>query len=186
MPTEGLDGPSVGGRSQSLFLLAAKVIQPKELVFVSTKAQEVYEAVNALVDSGIAKSEAFAQAAKERGIKYDSARGSYYTHKRVLEGGGTPSSGTRSSGPRRSRKRETTPEDAIASAIDSLRGAVLAIGEEETMARLRSEEAIAEYADIQRTAQIRAEAINQKITALGGEPQPLHEPDTEQEPATPE
>jgi hypothetical protein len=150
------------------------VIQTKGGTFVSTRAQEVYEAVERLVDSGVAQSDAFRQVAAEKGLKFDSTRGSYYSHKRSLKDGPAPSPGTTTRTPaRRPRKRETTAEDAVAAAIAALQGAVDSIQSEVTQARERAEEAQAEYADSQATAESRIEAINAKITALGGTPEPL-------------
>ena len=64
-----------------------------------TKAQEVYEKVEALVASGMKKADAFRQAADEFDQPFNSIRGAYYTHTRTL--GGTPS--------RPRGKRETVP-----------------------------------------------------------------------------
>jgi hypothetical protein len=86
-----------------------------------TKAQEVYEKVEALIASGVDKSDAFKQLAEETGRPYDSLRGSYYTHKRKLEGG---SEGAKSS---RTRRRETTPNDALADARASLERSIASI-----------------------------------------------------------
>ncbi len=62
-----------------------------------SKAQEIRERVDALVEEGKSRPEAFKQVAGERGIKLDSVRGVNYTAARG-------SSGTRS----RPRRRETT------------------------------------------------------------------------------
>ena len=47
-----------------------------------TKAQEVYERVEALVASGMKKADAFRQAAEEFGQPFNSMRGAYYAHTR--------------------------------------------------------------------------------------------------------
>ncbi len=148
---------------------------------MSTRAQEVYEAVERLVDSGVAQSDAFRQVAEEQGLKFDSARGSYYSHKRSLKDGPAPPSGNTRTPARRPRKRETTTEDAIGAAIAALQSAVHDIRSEVTLAQERAEEAQAEYAHSQATARSRIEAINAKITALGGTPEPLTEPDDAEE-----
>ena len=88
-----------------------------------TKAQQTYERINALVDGGMQKAEAFKQLAGEYGQPVTSVRGAYYGHKRVLERGDEPSTRTA----RRSRKRETTTQDAVASAVASLRGDIESI-----------------------------------------------------------
>ena len=102
-----------------------------------TKAQQTYERVNALVDGGMQKAAAFKQLAEEYGQPVDSVRGAYYGHKRVVETGGQP--GTGRSGVRRSRKRETTTQDAIASAVATLRSAIDSIEIELEAARERAE-----------------------------------------------
>ncbi len=45
-----------------------------------TKAQEVYERVEALVASGVKKADAFRQLADELGQPFNSVRGAYYAH----------------------------------------------------------------------------------------------------------
>jgi hypothetical protein len=66
-----------------------------------TKAQEVYDRVEAMVAAGTDKADAFRQIAEEAGRPFDSVRGSYYSHKKKLEGGD-------SAKPARTRRRETT------------------------------------------------------------------------------
>src|SRR5256885_16392155 len=68
-----------------------------------TKAQEVYERVEALVASGMEKADAFRQVADEYGQPFNSMRGAYYAHTRTLGGS-----------PKRSSKRQTAV-DPIAS-----------------------------------------------------------------------
>ena len=60
-----------------------------------TKAQQTFERINALVESGKTKADSFKQLAEEYGQPVDSVRGAYYGHKRVLERGDEPSTGTR-------------------------------------------------------------------------------------------
>ena len=104
-----------------------------------TKAQQTYERINALVDGGMQKAAAFKQLAEEYGQPVGSVRGAYYGHKRIVETGGQPGTG-RSSG-RRPRKRETTTQDAIASAVATLRSACDSIEIELEAARDRATEA---------------------------------------------
>ena len=85
-----------------------------------TKAQEVFEKVEALIASGTPKAEAFKQLAKEYGQPVNSIRGSYYQHTR-------PGNGETGSRPRR---RETTPEDALADARAALERAIASIDRE--------------------------------------------------------
>ena len=125
---------------------------------MSTKAQQTYERVNTLVEGGTPKAEAFKQLASEYGQPVTSVRGAYYSAKRVLEGG-DPS-------PRRSRKRETTPDDAVAAAVATLEAAVDAIEQELLAAGQRATEAQAEYEAMQATAAARTEEIRAKIAVL--------------------
>jgi predicted nucleic acid-binding Zn-ribbon protein len=120
-----------------------------------TKAQEVYERVEALVASGMKKADAFRQAAEEFGQPFNSMRGAYYAH-------------TRSTGQTapRTRKRQTTTEDAIESAVIVLNRAIAAIDGEIDAAKTRAEEAKAEYEHLRDTAEERKVAIQAKIEAL--------------------
>lgn len=124
-----------------------------------TKAQVTFERINALVDGGTAKADAFKQLAEEYGQSTDSVRGAYYTAKRQAEGS-TPS--TRS----RSRKRETTTEDAVASAVATLRGAIDSIEFELQTARERADEARAEYEAMKAASGGRIKEIQAKIAVL--------------------
>jgi hypothetical protein len=125
-----------------------------------TKAQEVYEKVEALIASGVDKSDAFKQLAEETGRPYDSLRGSYYTHKRKLEGG---SEGAKSS---RTRRRETTPDDALADARASLERSIASIDKEVEVAKERAQESAAEYEAIRGSADERKAAIAERLEAL--------------------
>lgn len=129
-----------------------------------TKAQQTYERVNTLVDGGMQKAAAFKQLAEEYGQPVDSVRGAYYGHKRIVETGGQP--GTGRSAVRRSRKRETTTQDAIASAVATLRSAIDSIEVELEAARERADEAKAEYEAMQAASAGRIEEIRAKIAVL--------------------
>ena len=132
-----------------------------------TKAQQTYERINALVDGGMQKAAAFKQLAEEYGQPVDTVRGAYYGHKRVVETGGQPGAG-RATG-RRPRKRETTTQDAIASAVNSLEAAIDSIERELEAARERASEAQAEYEAMQAASTGRIEEIRAKIAALDPE-----------------
>ena len=135
-----------------------------------TKAQVTFERINALVDGGMQKADAFKQLAEEYAQSTDSVRGAYYTAKRQVEGGtGTPRS--------RSRKRETTTEDAVASAVATLRGACESIEFELQTARERAEEAKAEYEAMKAASGGRIKEIRAKIAVL--------DPTVSDEPAKP-
>ncbi|HWF32930.1 MAG TPA: hypothetical protein VG188_10280 [Solirubrobacteraceae bacterium] len=122
-----------------------------------TKAQEVYDKVEALVASGTPKAEAFKQLAGEYGQPVDSVRGTYYGEKRKREGGGKSS---------RTRRRETTPEDALADARASLERSVAAIDREVEGAKERADEAKAEYEALKASAAERKKAITDRLDAL--------------------
>ncbi len=129
-----------------------------------TKAQEVYEKVEAMVASGeVKKADAFKTLAEQYGQPVDSIRGAYYQHKRVLDNGGTAPAG---GGARRTRRRETTSEIAVESAVATLRRAVESIDAEIEVARERAKEAQAEYETMQASAGERKAAIEEKITLL--------------------
>jgi hypothetical protein len=88
-----------------------------------TKAQEIYDAVEKRIAEGTDKADAFKALSEETGRPYDSVRGSYYSHKKKLEGGD-------SAKPSRTRRRETTPDDALADARAALQRAIDAIDRE--------------------------------------------------------
>jgi RNA processing factor Prp31 len=120
-----------------------------------TKAQEIYERVEALVASGVKKADAFRQVAEEYGQPFNSMRGAYYAY-------------TRSSGQSapHTRKRQTTTEDAIESAVIVLNRAIASIDGEIEVAKARAAEAKAEYEHLRDTAEERKAAIQAKIDAL--------------------
>lgn len=120
-----------------------------------TKAQEVYERVEALVASGSRKADAFRQVAEEFGQPFNSMRGAYYAYTRSI-GQSAP----------RTRKRQTTTEDAIASAVTALNRAISSIDGEIEVAKARATETKAEYEHLRDTAEERKAAIQAKIDAL--------------------
>jgi len=119
-----------------------------------TKAQQVYDKVEALVASGVRKADAFQQVADEFGQPFNSMRGAYYAHTRTL-GGST----------KRSRKSETTV-DPIEQATTVLTKAVEAIDAEVGAAKARTDEAKTEYEHLRDTAGERKASIKAKIDAL--------------------
>ncbi|MEJ7783283.1 MAG: hypothetical protein WKF96_00680 [Solirubrobacteraceae bacterium] len=146
---------------------------------MSTKAEQTYETVSRLVEQGIEQADAFRQVAEQTGLKYDSVRGAFYGHKRVLERGDEPGEGRSRASGRRSRKRETTTQDAVASAVATLRGAIDSIESELETARERAAEATAEYEAMQAAVGGRIEEIRAKIAVLDPEAD-----DASSEPAT--
>ncbi len=125
-----------------------------------TKAQEIYEEVEKRIATGVDKADAFKALAEETGRPFDSLRGSYYTHKRKLEGGEPGSK------PSRTRRRETTPDDALADARAALERAVEAIDREVEAAKSRADEAGAEYEALKASAGDRKKAITDRLEAL--------------------
>jgi hypothetical protein len=124
---------------------------------MATKAQEVYEKVESMIASGTEKADAFKALAEESGRPYDSIRGSYYSHKKKLEGGETRT---------RTRRRETTPEDALADARSSLERSIAAIDREVEAAEERATESAAEAKALKASATERKKAITERLEAL--------------------
>lgn len=155
----GLDGPAGSGkRRNASFADPANAIQQKE-ISVSTKAQQIYEAVTRLVDEGLEQADAFRKVAADTGLKFDSVRGAFYSARRAANGEAGKAS-------RRSRKRETTPEDAVASAVAALETAIESIQVELDFASQRAREAVAEYEALKASSGPRIEEIRSKITVL--------------------
>jgi hypothetical protein len=122
-----------------------------------TKAQEIYDKVNELVASGVEKADAFRQLSESLNRPFDSVRGSYYSHKKKIEGG--------ESRPR-VRRRETTPEAAMADARASLERSIAAIDREVEVAEERAAESAAEAKALKASAADRKKAITEKLETL--------------------
>lgn len=122
-----------------------------------TKAQEIYDRVEAMIASGVEKSDAFKQIAEEAERPYDSIRGSYYSHKKKLDGGESKP---------RTRRRVTSPDDALADARAALERAVQSIDKEVEAAKVRAQEAAAEYESIRGSAEERKQTISARLEAL--------------------
>ncbi len=120
-----------------------------------TKAQEVYDRVEALVASGVKKADAFRQVADEFEQPFNSMRGAYYAHTRTL--GGAPS---------RPRKQAASNGDPIEQATTVLTRAVESIDAEVADAKTRVDEAKTEYEHLRDTAAERKAAIQAKIDVL--------------------
>jgi hypothetical protein len=121
-----------------------------------TKAQEIYEKVNALIESGTDRPAAFKQVAADYAQPVNSIRGSYYSFSRGTTGGGKG----------RPRRRETTPEDALADARAALERSIQAIDREVTVAGERAAEATAEHEALKASAAERKAAISERLEAL--------------------
>lgn len=124
-----------------------------------TKAQEIYERVNALVAEGAKKADAFRQVAEEYKQPFNSMRGAYYAHQRALTGD-SPAR------PRRRSARNKQAIDPVASATSILSDAIERIDEEIETARLHAEDAKTAYEQLLETAQERKAALQAKIEAL--------------------
>jgi hypothetical protein len=124
---------------------------------MATKAEQIFEEVNQMIASGTSKADAFKAIAEEQSRPVDSIRGAYYGHKRKIEGGtSTP----------RTRRRETTPDQAMADARSSLERSIAAIDREVEVAEDRAREAAAETKELKASAAERKQAISEKLEAL--------------------
>lgn len=153
-----LDGRSV---DRTLFCLPLTIQHPQKRggAVTKTKAQEIYERVEALVKEGTSKKDAFRQLAAEFDQPINSMRGAYYAA-RQQNGEAVPR------GARSRKKRETTAEDAIERAVIELETSIEDIQEEVEASRVRAEEATAEHKMLKGNAGLRIELIKDKIAAL--------------------
>jgi chromosome segregation ATPase len=119
-----------------------------------SKAQEVYEKVEALVGSGMSKADAFKQLAEEYGQPVNSLRGAYYLHTSSL--GGTPRSS-------RKRKAEVDP---VAEAVSVLEEALETVDDDVAEAKEQADDAKAVYEHLRDTAKERKAELQAKIDAL--------------------
>lgn len=124
---------------------------------MATKAEQIFTRVHELMDQGMSRADAFNKIAEEEGRPKDSIRGAYYGHKKKLEGG---------EGKPRTRRRETTPEDALADARASLERSLAAIDRECEAADERAAEAAAEAKALKASAADRKKAITERLEAL--------------------
>ncbi len=122
-----------------------------------TKAQEVFQRVEELVAGGASKPDAFKQLADEYGQPVNSIRGSFYQGAKAQTG---------ENAPKRTRRRETTPEDALADARKVLSRAIEQVDAEVEVAKARAEEAVAEHKALAESAAARKEAIQASLDAL--------------------
>jgi hypothetical protein len=152
--------PHGGQKDSGAFLPAAKAIQPNpRRNHMATKAEEIWDEINAQVAAGTKKADAFKALAERYGQPFDSIRGAYYSHKRKIEGGGT-------TGSSRTRRRETTPEDALSDARAALERAIDSIDREIETAEERASEATAEAKSLKASAADRKRAITERLEAL--------------------
>jgi hypothetical protein len=124
---------------------------------MATKAEQIFDRVNNLIEGGTSRADAFKLIAEEEGRPVDSVRGSFYGAKRKREGGTSPS---------RPRRRETTPEDALADARATLERSIAAIDREVDAAEDRATEASAEAKALKASATERKQAITERLEGL--------------------
>ncbi len=124
---------------------------------MATKAEQIYEEINQMIEGGMAKADAFKQMAEEHNRPVDSIRGAYYGHKRKIDGG------TRAP---RTRRRETTADDAIADARAALERSITSIDKEVEVADERAKEAVAEAKSLKDSADERKRAITERLESL--------------------
>jgi len=122
----------------------------------TTKAEEVFNRIEAMTDEGVPKADAFKSLAAELSQPVNSVRGSYYTFSRTKNGGGTS----------RTRRRETTPDDALADARAALERAIGSIDREVDAAKTRADEAKAEHEALKASASERKATITERLEAL--------------------
>jgi hypothetical protein len=122
-----------------------------------SKAQQVFERVEALTAGGVKKADAFRQVADELGQPFNSIRGAYYTHTRSI--GGTPGAAP----------RRHAPVDPIEQAVGVLRQALDGIDVEIAQAKERADEAAAHYKELRDSAATRKAQIEAKIEVLSAE-----------------
>jgi outer membrane murein-binding lipoprotein Lpp len=145
--------PAEGHR---VFLLADSAHPfSKEKPRMATKAQEVHEKTEQLIAGGMEKADAFRQLAEEYGQPVGSIRGFYYQHARTLAGGSS-----------RTKRRETSPDDALADARAVLQRAIESIDREVDAAGERAGEANAEYEALKTSAPQRKKDIEARLKAL--------------------
>lgn len=125
---------------------------------MATKAEQIYNEINQMIEGGMTKADAFKQMAEEHNRPVDSIRGAYYGHKRKSEGG--------TSRPTRSRRRMTTADDALADARLALERSIAAIDKEIEIAQERATEAVAEAKALKASADERKKAISEKLETL--------------------
>lgn len=119
-----------------------------------SKAQDIYDRVEAVAAEGHSKKEAHVIVGKEFDMKPSSIRGAVYQARKA----------NGETGPR--RVRETTTEGAVASALETLEQAREAIDEEVEAAKERADEATREYKALKESADDRKAEITKKIEAL--------------------
>jgi hypothetical protein len=119
-----------------------------------SKAEEVHSKVEALVEQGVSKPDAFKKVAEQYGQPVNSIRGSFYAFTSGKSGKGRP------------RRRETTTETALEDARASLERSLQAIDAEVVAADERAREAAREAKALKESAAARKQAIAERLEGL--------------------
>src|ERR1700733_7509190 len=154
--TPGVDDPPASGRVRGRPHLSAgrsshSLLSRRPVPM--TKAQEVYEKVTTLIDAGMSRPDAFKQVAAEYEQPVNSIRGSFYSYSRGATGIGSS----------RPRRRETTPESALADARAALERSIERMAREGQPTRVRPAEAPAEAKGLTVSAKERKAAITERL-----------------------
>jgi hypothetical protein len=121
-----------------------------------TKAETVYTRVEELIADGSTKADAFKKLADEYGQPVNSIRGLFYTW----------SKNQNPDRPSRTRRRETTPDDALADARRVFERAIEQVDIEVDAAKHRADEATAEHEALKASAADRKKAIQERLDGL--------------------
>jgi hypothetical protein len=121
-----------------------------------TKAETVFTRVEEMIAGGSTKAEAFKKLAEEFDQPVNSIRGSYYTWSKSQD----------PDRPSRTRRRETTPEDALSDARRVLERAIEQVDAEVDAAKERADEAKAEHDALKASAAERKAGIQQRLDTL--------------------
>lgn len=121
-----------------------------------TRAADVHAEVTRLMNEGMSRSDAFKNCAESLGLAVNTIRGNFY---RIEKGSGE-------GGSTRTRRRETTPEDAMADARKVVERAIQSIDQEVEAAQERASEMRAEADNLKETAKARKDAIQARLEAL--------------------
>lgn len=125
-----------------------------------TKAEQYYDAVEALKADGMDNADAIRQVAEKQGVSDNAVRGSIYQHRNKLNGG-APSTGR---GGRRAKA--TTPEDELATARGAIERAIALIDREVDEAKIELDAAQARYDQVSGSVKERRVDFERRLKAL--------------------
>jgi hypothetical protein len=125
-----------------------------------TQAEQTYEAINQLMDSGLSMANAVRKLAKQQGKKENAVRGNYYNQRRKVEG-------TNRAPGRRARTAKTTSvDDAVAEARRILEQALAATDQDVDEAKRELDAAKARYDELVVSTESHKRELRKKIAAL--------------------